>query len=60
MVLSAGGSDRQAVWACSFNDGTWTPEEITLPEDLLTVPAPGEAGHGDLLHRWEQLISKRL
>ncbi|MFF2520317.1 hypothetical protein [Streptomyces sp. NPDC058086] len=38
------GSDHQAVWACSFNDGTWAPEEITLPEDLLTVPATGEAG----------------
>ncbi|BAC68396.1 hypothetical protein SAVERM_686 [Streptomyces avermitilis MA-4680 = NBRC 14893] len=32
--------------ACSFNNGTWAPKQITLPEDLLTVPATGEAGHG--------------
>ncbi|MFE7713151.1 hypothetical protein ACFU6I_47245 [Streptomyces sp. NPDC057486] len=53
-------SSRQAMWACSFNDGTWAPEEITLPEDLLTVPATGEAGHGDWLHRWQQHIISRL
>ncbi|MFF3748509.1 hypothetical protein [Streptomyces kronopolitis] len=50
-------SARQAVWACYFNDGTWAPEDITLPEALRTVPATGEAGHGDWLHRWEQHIT---
>ncbi|MEU1185961.1 hypothetical protein ABZ464_51805, partial [Streptomyces sp. NPDC005820] len=45
-------SAREAVWACYFNDGTWAPEEITMPEDLQTVPAPGSPEHGDWLHKW--------
>jgi len=49
-------SSRQAVWACSSNDSTRAPEEITLPEDLRTVPSAGEDGHSDWLHRWEQHI----
>jgi hypothetical protein len=53
-------SARQAVWACYFDGGTWSPEEITLPEDLLYVPATGEVGHGEWLHRWAQHISNRL
>ncbi|MGW5990316.1 hypothetical protein ACWFRT_21485 [Streptomyces anulatus] len=31
-----------------------------LPEDLKTVPAPGEDEHGDWQHRWEQHITRRL
>ncbi|CAL9672926.1 hypothetical protein [Streptomyces sp. enrichment culture] len=38
---------REAVWACRFNDNAWAPEEITLPEDLQTVLAPGGPEHGD-------------
>lgn len=44
-------SFRQAVWACSFNDSTRAPEEVTLPEDLRTVPRADEDGHSDWLHR---------
>ncbi|MFE3907416.1 hypothetical protein ACFXPY_46230 [Streptomyces sp. NPDC059153] len=51
---------REAVWACYFNDGTYAPEEITLPEDLQNVPAPGEEGHSDWLYRWEQHITRLL
>ncbi|WP_233436172.1 hypothetical protein [Streptomyces anulatus] len=53
-------SGRQAVWACYFNDGTYAPEEITLPEDLESVPAPGEGEHGDWQHRWERHITRLL
>lgn len=53
-------SARQAVWACYFDDGTYAPEEITLPEDLQTIPATGEAGHSDWLNRWEQHITRLL
>ncbi|GGU67793.1 hypothetical protein [Streptomyces daghestanicus] len=41
---------REVVWACYFNDGTYAPEEITLPEDLRTVPVPGSPEHADWLH----------
>ncbi len=51
---------REAVWACYFDDGTCAPEEITLPEALQNVPAPGEDGHSDWLHRWEQHITRLL
>ncbi|MFF7889317.1 hypothetical protein ACH40F_52325 [Streptomyces sp. NPDC020794] len=51
---------RQAVWACYFNDGTWAPEETTLPEDPRAVPATGEDGHDDWLHRWDQYITRML
>ncbi|MGW0694877.1 MULTISPECIES: hypothetical protein [unclassified Streptomyces] len=51
-------SSRHAMWACSFNDGTWGPEEITLPEELQTVPPTGQAGHTDWLHQWEQHITR--
>jgi hypothetical protein len=51
---------REAVWACYFNDGTWAPEEICLPEDLQTVPDPGGPEHGDWLHTWEQFITHHL
>ncbi|WP_237540739.1 MULTISPECIES: hypothetical protein [unclassified Streptomyces] len=53
-------SARQTVWACYFSDGTWAPEEITLPEDLEIVPSAGEAGHSDWLHRWEQHVTRLL
>ncbi|MFF2411415.1 hypothetical protein [Streptomyces sp. NPDC058092] len=53
-------SSRQVFWACSFNDGTWAPQEITLPEDLETVPGPGKDGHSDWLYRWEQHITRLL
>ncbi|GAA4659007.1 hypothetical protein GCM10023347_07910 [Streptomyces chumphonensis] len=36
------------------------PEEITLPEGLQNVPAPGEEGHNDWLYRWEQHITRLL
>ncbi|MFJ4007700.1 hypothetical protein ACIPWL_30205 [Streptomyces sp. NPDC090023] len=49
---------REVVWACRLNDGTYAPEEITLPEDLLTVPVPGEEGHGDWLDRWVRHITR--
>ncbi|MER7833861.1 MULTISPECIES: hypothetical protein [unclassified Streptomyces] len=51
---------REAVWACYFNHGTYAPREITLPEDLQNVPAPGEDGHSDWQHRWEQHITHLL
>ncbi|MEU9631626.1 hypothetical protein AB0D89_33230 [Streptomyces luteogriseus] len=51
---------REVVWACYFNDGTYAPEEITLPEDLQNVPAPGEDGHADWQQRWERHISSML
>ncbi|MGW3009518.1 hypothetical protein ACWC9R_11870 [Streptomyces sp. NPDC001219] len=53
-------STRQAVWTCYFNDSTWAPEEITLPETLRAVPATGEAEHRDWLHRWEEHITSLL
>ncbi|WP_251021830.1 hypothetical protein [Streptomyces sp. ISL-98] len=53
-------SAREAVWACYFNDGTWAPEEIALPEDLQTAPAPGSPEHTEWLYRWEQHITSRL
>ncbi|MFB7186475.1 hypothetical protein ACFC0C_21600 [Streptomyces sp. NPDC056178] len=46
--------DGEAVWACYF---TYAPEEIILPEDLKNVPAPGEDGHADWLHQWEQHVT---
>ncbi|MFP8959025.1 hypothetical protein ACLIYP_00345 [Streptomyces nanhaiensis] len=49
---------REAVWACYFNDGAYAPEEITLPEDLQSVPGPGQEGHSDWMHRWEQHITR--
>lgn len=51
---------REAVRACYFNDGTWAPQEITLPEDLQTVPASGSAEHGDWLHKWDRFITRNL
>ncbi|MEU6444822.1 hypothetical protein [Streptomyces sp. NPDC047046] len=51
---------REAVWACYFDDGTWAPQETTLPEDLRTVPAPGSPEHGDWLHEWDQFITREL
>ncbi|MET8615883.1 hypothetical protein [Streptomyces misionensis] len=51
---------REAVWACYFNDGTWAPEEIALPRDLQTAPAPDSPEYGDWLHRWEQFITGNL
>lgn len=53
-------SAREVVWACRFNNDTLSPEEITLPGDLQTVPATGEAGHFDWTHRWEQHVTKCL
>jgi hypothetical protein len=53
-------SAREAVWASYFNDGTWAPEEIVLPEDLQTVPAPGTPEHGDWLHKFDQFITRHL
>ena len=53
-------SARQVLWACFFHDGVWAPEEITLPEDLHTVPATSDAEHGHRLHRWEQHITSSL
>ncbi|MER8225390.1 hypothetical protein ABTZ58_33525 [Streptomyces sp. NPDC094143] len=53
-------SAREAVWACYFNDGTWAPEEIAMPEDLQTVPAPGSPEHGEWLHKWDQFITNNL
>ncbi|MGW0298140.1 hypothetical protein ACWDYK_15745 [Streptomyces anthocyanicus] len=50
---------REAVWACYLDGGTCSPEEITLPEDLHTVPATGDAGHADWVHRWEQHIARQ-
>ncbi|MEU0169030.1 hypothetical protein ACL07V_36690 [Streptomyces sp. MB22_4] len=49
---------REAVWACYFDSGTYAAEEVTLPEDLQQVPAPGEDEHSDWLHRWEQYITR--
>jgi hypothetical protein len=51
---------REVVWACYFDDGTCAPEEITLPEVLLNVPAPGEDGHSDWHYRREQHITHLL
>ncbi|MEW2347409.1 hypothetical protein AB0904_07035 [Streptomyces sp. NPDC006684] len=48
---------REVVWACSFSYDAYAPEEITLPEDLRNVPAPGEDGHTNGLHRWDQYLS---
>ncbi|WP_236246973.1 hypothetical protein [Streptomyces sp. CC210A] len=53
-------SGRQAVWACYFNDGTYAPEEITLPDELQNVPVPSDEGHRDWQHRWEQHITRLL
>lgn len=53
-------SAREAVWTCYFNHGTWAPEEITMPEELLNVPAPGSPEHGDWLHKWDQFITRNL
>ncbi|MFF7903796.1 hypothetical protein ACFZCV_34325 [Streptomyces sp. NPDC007920] len=50
-------SARQVVWACRLNAITWAPEEITLPDELQPVPATGEDGRTDWLHRWEQHIT---
>ncbi|WP_351236375.1 hypothetical protein [Streptomyces sp. NPDC002133] len=49
---------REAVWACSFDDGTRGPEEITLPEALQTVPATGQARRAGWLHQWEQHVTR--
>ncbi|MFJ2272393.1 hypothetical protein ACIOHO_40210 [Streptomyces sp. NPDC087849] len=51
---------REAVWACYFNDGTYAPEEVALPEGLLTVPVPGSPEHGDWLHKFDQFITRNL
>lgn len=51
---------REAVWACYFNDGTWAPEEITLPKNLQTVPAPGRSEHEDWLLKWDPFITRDL
>ncbi|MET8647672.1 hypothetical protein [Streptomyces sp. NPDC004675] len=51
---------REAVWACYFDDGTYAPEEITLPEDLQHVPAPDEDVHSDWVHQWEQHMTRLL
>jgi hypothetical protein len=53
-------SAREVMWACYFNDGTWAPEETTLPEDLQTVPTPDSPEHAAWLHRWEHHISRML
>ncbi|MFB6961723.1 hypothetical protein ACFCYB_33235 [Streptomyces sp. NPDC056309] len=50
-------STHQVVWACHFNNGTWAPEEITLPDALQAVPRTGEDGHADWVHQWEQHIT---
>ncbi|WP_333744987.1 hypothetical protein [Streptomyces ardesiacus] len=52
-------SAREAVWACYLDSGTYSPEELTLPEDLQAVPATGNAGHADWVHRWEQHIARQ-
>ncbi|MGW3192492.1 hypothetical protein ACWDBT_32180 [Streptomyces ardesiacus] len=36
-----------------------SPDELTLPEDLQAVPATGNAGHADWVHRWEQHIARQ-
>ncbi|MFG2267313.1 hypothetical protein [Streptomyces sp. NPDC048720] len=50
-------SARQVVWACRFNNSTQGPEDMTLPDNLQTMPRTGEDGHADWLHRWEQHVT---
>ncbi|MFF5393356.1 hypothetical protein ACFY5H_34490 [Streptomyces sp. NPDC013012] len=49
-------SSGQAVWACRFDSGTLSPQKITLPEGLQSVPATGQDGHGEWTYRWQQHI----
>lgn len=44
-------SAREVAWACRLDTGMFGPPEVTLPQDLQSVPKPRADGDRNWLHR---------